>query len=872
MKNFIDYLQDEKIDGSAYIHHLFENQKNATPDAVAVIHGDENLTYQQLHHLSSKLAADILTASPNSILAGISTYRCIEMIVGLLAILKAGKAFLPLDPTYPEDRLKQIITDSGIDVCLSVARQGHLFKHLPVKIIATDSVYGDTEMPPGFPLNSLAYVLYTSGSTGVPKGVSVGHAGFLNLLAWQKKNSISSPGVNTLQFTALTFDVSLQEIFTTLTTGGTLVIVDNELRLNPMRLLNYIQDHYINRLFLPFVALQYLTDAAGTLNLFPQCLKEIMCAGEQLKITPKVAGFFNNLPGCTLFNQYGPTEASCIVTQLKLEGPPAQWPFLPTIGKAIDNVQILILDENQKKLPDGETGELCITGVCLANGYLNRPELTAEKFIDWGEAPGATQKVYRTGDLARYLPDGNIAYLGRMDTQVKIRGNRVELGEIEVALSQAEDVHQAVVIAKEDHTGSKVLIAFVLPKNNNAPVAERIGNWRVALQARLPEYMVPTEFVVIDQLPVSTAGKVDRKALLALEVIKPVSLDFKEAVSPTEKIVLNIWKRYLNYDKISITDSFFDLGGHSIIAIMIVTAVSKATGKQMPISALLKYPTIEKFAGFIDAGHQEVLWNLLVPIKPTGSKTPIYLIHGDGLNVLAFTDLASYLDKEQPVYGMQAKGLNGVDEPAGTLQEITSEYVKELIRQNPDGPYILAGYSYGGYIAVEMHRQLTAMGKKVKMLIMLDTEGEKSDYKPWSVLFYMKSKKHSLLLLRKLKNMVLHPGSKLIDEQQQLIDQRQQAPRNQESEAFYKQIDKIAKMYHKALRRYQMEPFDDKIYLFKAKINVHHVYDKEFLGWKKYAKKGVEKYMVPGNHLSIMLKPNVKELAAALQKKLDETA
>ncbi len=328
------------------IHQLFEKQRNETPDEIAVIFGDSKLTYSQLGEKADQLAAAILNASPASLIAGVSTVRAIETIVSVLAILKSGKAYLPLDPDYPQDRLQQIITDSGIDLCLTIASQKHLFEPLSINVLISDAAYtaADKTIPAS---RSACYVLYTSGSTGTPKGVSMGHAAMANLLSWQQKHSISATGINTLQFAPLSFDVSFQEIFATLTTGGTLVLVDDNLRVDPTRLLRYIEAQSVNRIFLPFVVLQYLTKAADAEKYFPACLKEVMTAGEQLKITPQIARFFSALPGCKLFNQYGPTETH-VVTQLILDGDPNQWPPLPTIGIPIDETEILILDEEFK--------------------------------------------------------------------------------------------------------------------------------------------------------------------------------------------------------------------------------------------------------------------------------------------------------------------------------------------------------------------------------------------------------------------------------------------------------------------------------------------------------------------------------------------
>jgi len=581
------------------IHNLFELQKNKTPDAVAVIFGNQSLTYSQLGQKADDLATQIFKNSPNSLNVGVSTYRAVETIISVLSILKAGKAYLPLDPDYPQDRLQQIVTDSGINLCLATSSQKHFFEPLGINILISDKDYPttDTTIPES---KSACYVLYTSGSTGTPKGVSMGHTALANLLSWQQKESISTAGVNTLQFAPLTFDVSFQEIFATLTTGGTLVLVDEEMRVDPYRLLRYIEQHQVNRIFLPFVVLQYLTEAADAEKYFPACLKEVMTAGEQLKITPQIVRFFSALPDCVLYNQYGPTETH-VVTQLKLDGDPTQWPPLPNIGIPIDETEILILDEELKQVPYGETGELCVAGLSLADGYLNRPEMTAEKFMPWEETPGKIKRIYRTGDLARYLPDGNIDYLGRRDTQVKIRGNRVEIGEIEVLINQLNDIQQAVVVAREDVPSSKRLVAYMI-SGNDKPDTDYV---RKSIEKQLPDFMHPSAYVWVKEFPKTTSGKVDRKALPKPDLKRPeLSVLYKAPSTPIEKNITGIWMELLLLDKIGTDDNFFELGGNSLLALKTVAELKHKFKYEVPITKLYQFPTISGLVNLITGTNQ----------------------------------------------------------------------------------------------------------------------------------------------------------------------------------------------------------------------------------------------------------------------------
>ena len=581
------------------IYQLFELQRSKTPGEIAVIFGDEKLTYNQLGLKADNLAAAILAVSPHSLVAGVSTFRSVETIVSVLAILKAGKAYMPLDPDYPQERLQQIVSDSGIDVCLATSAQQSLFESLSIKFLAADKAYPVNKEPIAVS-KSACYVLYTSGSTGTPKGVAMGHAALANLLTWQQKESASKTGFNTLQFAPLSFDVSFQEIFATLTTGGTLVLVDDNLRVDPYRLLRYITDHSVNRIFLPFVVLQYLTEAADAEQYFPACLKEVMTAGEQLKITPQIIRFFEALPGCVLYNQYGPTETH-VVTQLKLDGDPKQWPALPFIGIPIDNTEILILDEELNRLPFGETGELCVSGLSLADGYLNRPDMTPDKFIEWKESENKTTRIYRTGDLARYMPDGNIDYLGRRDTQVKIRGNRVELGEIEVLINRLNDIQQAIVVAREDVIGQKRLVAYLVSAKNE-PNTTYV---RKSIEQRLPDYMVPSAYVWLNELPKTTSGKVDRKALPKPDMERPeLSVLYKAPSTPLEKNITGVWMELLLLDKIGIDDNFFQLGGNSLLALKTVAALKHRFNLEVPITKLYQFPTISGIVNLVSGDNK----------------------------------------------------------------------------------------------------------------------------------------------------------------------------------------------------------------------------------------------------------------------------
>ncbi|MGI4022614.1 MAG: amino acid adenylation domain-containing protein [Janthinobacterium lividum] len=582
------------------VQQLFQDQILHTLDAVAVSFADQRLTYQELDHASNFLATQITQQAFSSDLIAISTTRSIEMIVGILAILKAGKAYLPLDPSYPKDRLKQLIAGSGIQFCLSAKHEQAFFEKLGLGLIAsTEKPDSVTAIKQG----ELAYVLYTSGSTGAPKGVCMGHAALANLITWQKQHSVAGANTKTLQFAPLSFDVSFQEIFATLCSGGELVLIEDNQRLDPNLLLKLIQDEQINRLFLPFVALQYLTEAAVSGGIFPTSLQEIITAGEQLKITPQVRTFFSALPGCALFNQYGPTECH-VVTQLKLEGDAQNWPDLPSIGTTIDAVEVLILNENLQPVAAGETGELCLSGVCLAQGYLHQPELTAEKFPDIFYPVKEALRIYRTGDLAAILPDGNINFWGRIDHQIKIRGNRIEPGEIETLLNQSPAVKQSVVVAREDVPGLKRLVAYLVASGDQ----QNSVALREIITQKLPDYMMPAAFIWLKQLPFTSSGKVDKKQLPAPDFKRPELTSLYK--SPSTEIEIKIaasWSALLQIAEIGTDDSFFELGGNSLLALKFIAGLKTLGEYHLPITKLYQFPTIGGIANYILNGQTSTL-------------------------------------------------------------------------------------------------------------------------------------------------------------------------------------------------------------------------------------------------------------------------
>ncbi|MBD2278683.1 non-ribosomal peptide synthetase [Aphanizomenon flos-aquae] len=612
------------------IHQLFEEQAELTPHAIAVECGDQQLTYYELNSRANQLAHYLqsLGVKPD-VLVGICVERSLEMVVGILGILKAGGAYVPLDPEYPTERLAFMLENAQVSVLLT---QQSLLDRLPqhqAKIVCLDT---DTQVISqlnqenpisAVQTHNLVYVVYTSGSTGKPKGVAMNHLPLCNLILWQLENTTVAQDAKTLQFAPISFDVSFQEIFSTWCSGGTLVLITEELRRDALALLGFLEEKTVTRLFVPFVALQQLAEVAVDSELFATHLQEIITAGEQLQITPAISQWFRKLGNCTLHNHYGPSE-SHVVTAFTLSPPVETWPLLPPIGKAIANTEIYLLDQNLQPVPIGIPGELYIGGITLARGYLNRPDLTNEKFIpnpfNHPKSKIQNPKLYKTGDLARYLPDGNIEYLGRVDTQVKIRGFRIELGEVEAALSQYEDVEGCCVIAREDTPGNKRLVAYVVAHQNYTPTVSAL---RQFLKAKLPDYMIPSAFVILESFPLTPSGKVDRRALPAPDLESTLLEKYVAPRTPIEELLTQIWAQVLKVEQVGIDDNFFELGGHSLIATQLVSRIRNIFQVELPLYELFTAPTVEELAYIIGQLQQENLELSAPPLLPRAKNSDL---------------------------------------------------------------------------------------------------------------------------------------------------------------------------------------------------------------------------------------------------------
>jgi len=586
------------------IHELYEDQARSTPEAVAVLHESRSLTYADLNGKANQLARYLIGKGvrPDQPIA-ICVERSFNMVIGLLGILKSGGAYVPLDPNYPVERLRYMLQDAAPRLVLTQSRLKGALSATRAEVIELDTAYewfegNRAENIPagelGLTTENLLYVIYTSGSTGQPKGVAMPHRSMANLIEWHRQ-TLPCPGQRVLQNAALSFDVSFQEIFSTLCTGGALVLVDDCVRRDASALSDLVRKQAVDRLFIPPLILQAMAESFKNSGVAPRSLKDIIVAGEQLRISAEIVDFFTALDGCRLHNHYGPTETHA-ATSLTLSGPPATWPALPPIGRPLANMQIYVLDAQCQPVSIAEVGEIYIGGANLARGYLNRPELTAQRFVENPFSPERSAHLYRTGDLGRWQWDGVLEYLGRNDQQVKIRGYRIELGEIETRLAQHPQVTEAAVVVREASPGDKRLVAYVSTRDRHGPQPAQL---RAFVRGGLPEYMVPSAYVRVEHWPLSPNGKLDRAALPAPDSSAYVQREYEVPAGAVELALASIWQEILGVDRVGREDNFFDLGGDSLLAMRAASRIRQRWATEFSIGEIFHHSTLRALAGSI---------------------------------------------------------------------------------------------------------------------------------------------------------------------------------------------------------------------------------------------------------------------------------
>lgn len=841
----------------------------AYPNNIAVSTLQKQLNYRQLDEQSSQFANYLKSKGIKSgATVGLAFDRSVEMVVALIGIIKCGATYLPIDPAFPAERIAYMLKDAGAEVLITEENYAAAYQ-INAQILLKETIFEvlptlSTAFSEDFSADQLLYILHTSGSTGKPKGVKISHYNLVNVLLCLKDRLAITPEDKWLAVSTISFDIAEVEIFLPLITGAEVKIADKDEIRNAEKLVWYINTQNITFMQATPYSWQMVLDAGWN----TQNNLKVLCCGEQL--AKDLAHNLLNLAG-EVWNLYGPTETTVFSTLHKLSLDDQQI----TIGTPVSNTQIYFLDEHLQQVEAGEIGEMFIAGDGVSKGYINKDELTQERFIPNVIDPHGGEILYKTGDLGRLLPNGTIQCLGRIDYQVKIRGYRIEVEEIEQQLLKSTQIDKVLVVAATSPEGSKQLVAYVIPHQYQANYhyQTEINEWKAALSKVVPHYMVPSFFCLIESFPKSPNGKLDRNALPnPFEQAMLANSDtFKEASTPDEIMILEIWKKALKRDQISVSANFFDLGGHSLLAVQVMQSIEKATKIKLPLASLFTYPTIEGLAKLLTNQTYSAHWDSLIKIKPGGKKTPLYLIHGSGLNALAFYPIAKHLDADQPVYGLQAKGLDGSEVNFKNVTEIAEAYNKEILADNPNGPYAFIGYSLGGILAVEMARLLEEMGKKVTFIGAVDT-------------YISTNKKNESLASRAVKK-VVRQQKKLVFFSKQFVNNPLETVNYQLSWAKNtvgdlinsakvippKTIeDKINQVYMDAFEDYEMKPYNGKIWLFKATKRLYFLDDPIYLGWKPFALKGVNIKDIPGDHATFYQAPNDKLSAKIFQDALDE--
>jgi len=870
-------------DRSACMHELFEAQVRRTPDAPAVLFGDEVLTYAALNRKANALAGRLRGAGVGpDVLVGICTEKSLEMVIGVLGIQKAGGAYVPLDPQAPRDRLNIVLDDLQLSVLVTQPHLANRFAGCPFAVVAFDAGAEDagTDENPasGVTADHLAYVIYTSGSTGIPKGVVVKHRPAINLIEWVNRTFAVGPGDRVLFVNSLGFDLSVYDIFGLLAAGGSVRVAGAEELRDPRRLLDILYREPIT----------FWNSAPATLSqLVPfgeavpaggrSHLRLAFLSGDWIPL-PMPAWIRTAFPGTQVISLGGATEATVWSNFYPVGALDEQWVSVP-YGKPIQNARYHVLDAHLQPVPVGVAGDLYIGGECLAEGYFKRPELNAQKFIaDPYGRPG--DRLYRTGDLARYWADGNLEFLGRVDHQVKVRGYRIELGEIEAVLSTREDIQEVLVVAGPDPAGGKRLVAYVVAKAGCPPTT---ADLRAYLKEKLPEYMVPAAFVWLPAFPLNASGKIDRKALPEPLAAQARSGTYLAPRNPFETLLAQIWQEALQLEKVGVADNFFEIGGHSLLAGRVISLIQQITGRLLPLSALFANPTIAQLAVLLkEDSLLDQVWDTLVPIRRAGTRPPLYCIHPVSGDVEYAYKLAPYLPADQPVYGILARGINGVDVPYGTVEEAAAAYVAQIEARQPEGPLHLAGYSYGGLVAYEMARLLAARGRKVESVILFDTypPNEKYRYKLYGLQYVVLSFLCLLTSMGNLRDFFRNQYWRSLQRRAKSAVKIAASragvyafPANpcgsalQNDTALRDQIRlRLFNVLAKAVQQYQLKPYPGKLVFIRAMEGPARYLSQSDFGWRKNVSGPVAVHNVPGiDHDRIFAEDrHVRSVAAAM--------
>jgi amino acid adenylation domain-containing protein len=845
------------------IHHLFEQQVYRTPEAIAVVFENRQLTYQELNTQANQLAHHLRSLGVTAeTIVGIYLDRSLDMLIGLLGILKAGGVYIPLDPSYPADRIAFMLADSQAPVLLtqqSLSGQLEPLCGADRRVLvcidrdrATIATQSDKNLFDIIAGDNLAYIIYTSGSTGKPKGVQISHQSLSNLLTSMQTALNATTSETFLAVTTISFDIAALELYLPLIVGAKLILVSRETGLDGNELLAQIATSGATVMQATPATWQMLIGCG--LSTQPRRLKQILSGGEGLprRLSQQLLAIANEV-----WNVYGPTETTIWSTAYLVDRQSDRsQPTLEPIGTAIANTELYILDDKLQPVVPGSFGELHIGGIGLARGYLNRPELTAEKFIPhpFNKLPGA--RLYKTGDWVCALPDGNLEYAERIDQQVKIRGFRIELGEIETALYQHAQVREAVVIAREDDPGNKRLVAYFVTNEAKPPTA---SEFRQHLQQTLPDYMIPAIFVQLPSLPLTPNCKIDRRALPAPSGTR-VELD-DHFVAPQDELELQlteIWEQVLKVNPIGVTDNFFDLGGNSLLAMSLFAHIEPVCQLNLPLSAIFQAPTIAELAKVIRAQTILPTWYSLVPIQPQGTYPPLFIIHW-----LNYRDLYQHLGTERTIYGLHygiANASTHIPE-LPSIEDLATHYIREMRELQPQGPYFLMGHSSGGTIAYEMAQQLTNNGQEVALLALMDTNLEENNRK-------------IMPLAQKLANLYRIGWLELATRAKEGVSLKLHALKARYSASGLTNQDLFIEdpRILRAIENYTPKSYAGLVVLYQAIeqwISVSYLVEEPDVILRKFVGDKLEVHAIPGDHHSILKEPNVALIAKSIGQYID---
>ena len=850
------------------ISKSFEEQVRRTPSLAAVEFKTDSLTYHELNQRANQLARFLLSKGVRPEMPiGLCLDRSLDMIVGVLGILKAGAAYVPLDPAYSEGRLAFMLKDSKASMLITTTQHVSKFASFEGYKICLDregaiiSKQCTENLDLEISSHQLAYIIYTSGSTGEPKGVMVEQAGWDNYMLSAKEAYGLQPGERLLQFASLSWDTSAEEIFPCLTGGATLVLRPPEMLDSFTRFWDYCDSLNISILSLPTAFWHELVSHLASHPAKPPGRLRVVVIGGEGALGKMVNQWHQVVPEkVQLFNTYGQTECTAVSTRCLLP-PGAVYNAVP-IGRAIENVSLLVLDPNGNPVIPGNSGELYVGGAGVGRGYLNHAELTAQKFVTLESC-----RFFRTGDLVHENHEGMLEYIGRTDAQIKIRGVRIEPGEVEAALLKHPAIELAVVVGQPLDQPRK-LVAYLTLKDGIDKIPVGI---RDSLKAHLPEALLPSLFIQLESIPRTANGKVDKRAL---PVSKTMMEDEKIDNTPTDKLeatILALWREFLKNPHIGIHDNFFENGGDSLIIMQIITELEQKLGRSLPLSMIFHAPTVAQVAEFLREQNSQPAKSALVPVKTMGDRTPLFCVHADG-GAFFYLNFAKYLADDQPFYGLQARGLDPKEEPFTSLQEMAAYYVSEIRKVQPQGPYFLGGFSVGGIFAYEMAQQLVSAGQEVGVLAMLDANT--SDYPVY--------KKQGKSKSGKLKRWLHLDAREFLTNGIKRLQARSRKKINNMMVRFYQQMNfplspnlrvhRVRQANQSMGERYQPKLYEHPIHVFCADKQPKEIVPDNSLGWKKYAVGPIHSHSIPGDHETIFREPQVRVLAQAVQRVLDAHA